>query len=57
MEIELKNLLLDKLKTGISIFSGAGFSILPAPNGTRLPTGTELCVEIQKEFGLQDIPV
>ena len=57
MEIELKNLLLDKLKTGISIFSGAGFSILPAPNGTRLPTGAELCVEIQKEFGLQDIPV
>lgn len=57
MKIELDGLFLDKLKTGISIFTGAGFSVLPAPNGKKLPTGTELCIEVQKEFGLQDIPV
>lgn len=57
MKVELDSLFLDKLKTGISIFSGAGFSVLPAPDGAKLPNSAELCVEIQKEFGLQDIPV
>lgn len=57
MKIELEDLLIQKLKTGINLFTGAGFSVLPSLTGEKLPTGIELCKEIQKKFQLEDIPI
>ena len=54
MNIELKDLFLKKLESGINLFTGAGFSVLPNLKGEFLPTADQLCDEIQKEFGLSD---
>ena len=54
MNIELESLFTEKLKTGINLFTGAGFSVLPSPSGKRLPTGKELCDEVIEKFKLQE---
>lgn len=56
MKIELENLFVQKLKDGINLFTGAGFSTLQSPNGEKLPTGKELCCELKKKYSLADIP-
>lgn len=55
MNIELQSLFLEKLKQGINLFTGAGFSTLTSPSGYKLPTGKELCLEIIDKFGLTDV--
>lgn len=55
MRIELENLFTQKLKTGINLFTGAGFSVLPSMSKEKLPTGSELCEEVKKRFGLENI--
>lgn len=40
------------LQKGINLFTGAGFSILPAPDGTTLPDVSELCEDICKHFSI-----
>lgn len=40
------------LQKGINLFTGAGFSSLPAPDGTTLPDASELCKDICKHFSI-----
>jgi tetratricopeptide (TPR) repeat protein len=54
IKIDNKDLFLDKLKTGINIFTGAGFSCLPDPKGKKLPTGNELAKEICEKFSIDE---
>ena len=56
MKIELENLFVQKLKDGINLFTGAGFSTLQSPNGEKLPTGKELSCELKKKYSLTDLP-
>lgn len=45
------NLFLDALKNGISLFCGAGFSILACDsNRNNLPVGNDLLNELKKKF-------
>ena len=48
MAIHIQNeaLFKDKLKKGICVFAGAGFSTLESPSGKKLPVGDELCKEV-----------
>ncbi len=57
MKIELQNLFLEKVKKGINLFTGAGFSTLKSPSGKGLPTGKQLCSEVIEKFGLSDVTV
>lgn len=50
MKIELKDLFLQKLKEGMHLFTGAGFSVLPSASGEKLPTATELRDELTNKF-------
>lgn len=50
IEIDNRNIFFDKLKTGINLFTGAGFSVLESPSGNRLPTADALCEDICKRF-------
>ena len=47
IEIDNRNIFFEKLRTGINLFTGAGFSVLEDSNGRKLPTakalGEELC--------------
>lgn len=52
VEIDNRNIFFEKLKTGINLFTGAGFSVLESPSGSRLPTANALCGEICKKFKL-----
>ncbi len=52
ISIKYEELFLEKLKTGINIFTGAGFSVLPAPDGNRIPSSEELGKMIIEEFCL-----
>lgn len=52
MEIENSSLFKEKLKEGINLFTGAGFSTLPDIHGEVLPTGRDLCMEIEKTFNI-----
>jgi len=49
--IDREALFKEKLRTGINLFTGSGFSILPF-NGSSLPTGKELCKEVCEKFGI-----
>lgn len=51
--IEREELLKEKLKLGIHLFTGAGFSCLKNENGNSLPIGSELCKEICDKFDFQ----
>ncbi len=55
MKINNENVFLERLKTGINLFTGAGFSVLPSASGIRLPSGKELCREIITHFNLKDM--
>lgn len=44
--IDNRNIFFEKLKTGVNLFIGAGFSVLESPTGSRLPVANELCKEI-----------
>ena len=48
--IDNKNIFFEKLKTGVNLFIGAGFSVLESPTGRRLPIANELCKEICETF-------
>ena len=50
MRIDYEELLKEKLRTGVTLFTGAGFSTLPNASGDQLPTGSELCKEISNLF-------
>ncbi len=52
--IDNKNLFYDKLRRGINLFTGAGFSKLEAPDGKKLPDATELCSEICNKFSISN---
>ena len=52
VEIDDRNTFFDKLKTGINLFTGAGFSVLESPSGNRLPVASELCEDICTKFKL-----
>lgn len=52
MEIDNRNLFFDYLKTGINLFTGAGFSKLESPDGKILPDASELCEEICQRFSI-----
>lgn len=56
MKIELEDLFIQKLKDGINLFTGAGFSVLPSKTGEKLPTGNELCDVLRKKYLMNDIP-
>ena len=56
MKIENEDLFKEKLKTGINLFTGAGFSVLKSPTGRELPTGRRLCEEIVRDFNLDISP-
>ena len=55
IRIQYEDLFKNKLVTGISLFTGAGFSVLESPSGEKLPTGTELCDELIEKFSLTDV--
>lgn len=53
--IQCEELFKNKLKTGINLFTGSGFSVLESPNGDKLPTGEQLCGEIIEYFALPGV--
>ena len=55
IKIENEALFKSKLMSGISIFAGSGFSVLPSPSGVTLPTGSELSSEVIKQFKLPEM--
>lgn len=52
--IERENLFKEKLLTGINLLTGAGFSCLPDEDNKHLPTVSELCPEICREFHISN---
>ena len=50
MEIELKNTLEKHLKSGVNLFTGAGFSTYAESQGLNLPVGDALKNEIIAKF-------
>jgi hypothetical protein len=54
MNIDMEHLFKEALQNGINIFTGSGFSTLAAPDGTKLPTVSELCPEICAIFNIPD---
>lgn len=50
MYIENRNLFFDRMRNGINIFAGAGFSKLVSPSGHALPDGSELCSMLRDRF-------
>ena len=55
IKIDNASLLAEKLCTGISLFTGAGFSLLPDQHGKTLPKGLELAQELVKKFDIDEI--
>ena len=53
--IQCEELFKNKLKTGINLFTGSGFSVLESPDGDKLPTGEQLCGEIIEYFALPGV--
>ena len=49
--IDKEALFKERMKTGINLFTGSGFSTLPF-NGLSLPAGDELCEEVCTNFGI-----
>lgn len=50
VKIDRRNIFFEKLKTGINLFLGAGFSTLTSPDGSCLPVASQLCNDICEEF-------
>ncbi len=55
ISIDRPELFKEKLRTGINLFTGAGFSVLPDATGATLPCESELCTELIKEFNLSSV--
>ncbi len=55
IRIDNENLFKEKLKNGINLFVGAGFSCLPDEKGNTLPIGNELAKEICDKFEVEQI--
>lgn len=53
--IDNKELFIEKLKTGICFFTGAGFSVLADDDGKSLPTSHDLAKELREKFKIDDI--
>lgn len=51
-KIDFEEIFFDKINTGINLFTGAGFSVLPDLNGKVLPVASDLAEKICEEFGL-----
>ena len=51
IKIEKAELFKEALANGVNILAGAGFSVLPDLTGKSLPTGEQLCDELEKKFG------
>jgi len=52
-EIEFEHTLRQALHNGINLFLGAGFSVLAKDaKGQQIPTGNQLCIELQEAFGM-----
>jgi hypothetical protein len=52
MNIDKPNMFREMIRTGINLFTGAGFSKLPDINGKSLPDASELCQEICDIFSI-----
>lgn len=52
IQIDNRNIFFEKLKTGINLFTGAGFSVLETPTGNKLPVASTLCEDICEKFKL-----
>lgn len=52
IQIDREDLLKEKIKTGINLFTGAGFSCLEDEEGNSLPIVSELCKELCEVFNL-----
>lgn len=52
IKIDNENIFLKKLKTGINLFTGAGFSLLESPSGNILPKTSDLLDEICEKFSI-----
>lgn len=50
--IDNRNIFFEKLKTGIKLFTGAGFSVLKSPMNESLPVVKDLIIDICKQFDL-----
>ena len=50
--IDNRNIFFEKLKTGINLFTGAGFSVLESPMNESLPLVKDLAIDICKQFDL-----
>lgn len=49
-KIDYEDLFKQKLTSGINLFTGAGFSVLPDTDNNKLPDSQQLCKEINKSF-------
>lgn len=54
VQIDNRNIFFEKLKTGINLFTGAGFSVLESPTGSKLPVVSTLCEEICTRFKIDE---
>lgn len=52
VQIDNRNIFFEKLKTGINLFTGAGFSVLESPLNESLPVVKDLVIDICKQFNL-----
>lgn len=52
LKIDNKNLFFERLKNGINLFTGAGFSLLESPSGKILPKTSDLLAEICEKFSI-----
>ena len=52
VEIQFEEIFFEKLNYGINLFTGAGFSVLPSPDGKCLPISAELARDICYNFNL-----
>lgn len=48
VQIDNRNIFFEKLKTGINLFTGAGFSVLESPLNESLPVVKDLVIDICK---------
>ncbi len=52
VKIDNKNVFFQRLKNGINLFTGAGFSLLESPSGIILPKTSDLLAEICDKFSI-----
>lgn len=55
IEIANKELFKHYLKSGIVLFTGAGFSLLKSPSGNVLPKASDLCQDVIDYFDLKEV--